>query len=123
MFTTFAADPLHQDERVTAGISPTSGSTQKKQAQRDHPNSARRTSPTNTSDGAAVIARPKRSQVARACEWCRLNRIKCDDKQPCHACQSRGAECSNTGKSGLRSLPTATKQVILSAVHRLPAAR
>ncbi|KAL8792098.1 MAG: hypothetical protein Q9195_005273 [Heterodermia aff. obscurata] len=115
MFTTFAADPLHQEDHVTASNSPTNSSTQKRQAQHDHQTLARLNSPISASDGAAVIPRPKRSQVARACEWCRMNRIKCDDKQPCHACRSRGAECSNAGKSGLRSLPTATKQVILSA--------
>lgn len=69
------------------------------------------TSPISVISSAAPTIRAKRSQVARACEWCRLNRSKCDDKQPCSACESRGGECSNTGKSGVRSHATATKQV------------
>ena len=119
MFTTFAADPHRQEERITTSRSSTNCSTQKRQPQHDHQALASPTSTSNVSDGSAVTARPKRSQVARACEWCRLNRIKCDDKQPCHACQSRGAECSNIGKSGIRSLPTATKHVIPRPIHRL----
>ena len=112
MFTTFSADSLRQEERVTAPMSSNHSSGQKRQSQHDHQSLTGSASPTL---GSASAARPKRIQVARACEWCRLNRIKCDDNQPCNACQSRGAECSNTGKSGPRSLPTATKQVITRA--------
>ena len=112
MFTTFSADSLRQEERLTATMAASNSSNQKRQSQLDHQSLTGSSSPTV---GSASAARPKRIQVARACEWCRLNRIKCDDSQPCNACQSRGAECSNTGKSGLRSLPTATKQVITPA--------
>lgn len=39
--------------------------------------------------------RRKRAQVVRACDWCRKQRIKCDNDQPCFNCKSRGGECSN----------------------------
>ncbi|KAL2114271.1 hypothetical protein VUR80DRAFT_9493 [Thermomyces stellatus] len=39
--------------------------------------------------------RAKRAQVVRACDWCRKQRIKCDNDQPCFNCRSRGAVCSN----------------------------
>ncbi|KAJ5178795.1 hypothetical protein N7492_002005 [Penicillium capsulatum] len=42
-----------------------------------------------------VRPRPKRNQVSRACDSCRLSRIKCDDAQPCKNCRDRGAPCSN----------------------------
>ncbi|KAJ5115267.1 hypothetical protein NUU61_001026 [Penicillium alfredii] len=52
---------------------------------------------TNLQEKAATSGpRPKRNQVARACDWCRLNRIKCDDSLPCQNCRSRGGQCSNT---------------------------
>ena len=31
----------------------------------------------------------------RACDWCRKQRIKCDNHQPCFNCKSRGGACSN----------------------------
>ncbi|SPO01823.1 related to transcriptional activator Mut3p [Cephalotrichum gorgonifer] len=39
--------------------------------------------------------RRKRAQVVRACDWCRKQRIKCDNDQPCLNCKNRGGECSN----------------------------
>ncbi|RDW82837.1 hypothetical protein BP6252_03949 [Coleophoma cylindrospora] len=39
--------------------------------------------------------RQKRRQVARACDGCRTQRIKCDNNQPCSNCKSRGRHCSN----------------------------
>ena len=53
--------------------------------------------------------RPKRNQVARACDWCRLNRVRCDDKQPCHNCLNRGGTCSNTRPQEATSLPAANR--------------
>ncbi|KAJ6112042.1 hypothetical protein N7523_008103 [Penicillium sp. IBT 18751x] len=35
----------------------------------------------------AAPSRRKRAQVARACDWCRLNRIKCDERKPCQNCR------------------------------------
>ncbi|KAJ5333926.1 hypothetical protein MYU51_018259 [Penicillium brevicompactum] len=58
--------------------------------------------------------RPKRSQVGRACDWCRLNRIKCDDKQPCQNCRNHGGYCSNNKKFEAQSLPAANREI-----HRL----
>ncbi|KAJ5478324.1 hypothetical protein N7530_003833 [Penicillium desertorum] len=55
--------------------------------------------------------RPKRSQVARACDWCRLNRVRCDDKQPCQNCLNRGGTCSNTKPQEATSLPAANREM------------
>ncbi|KAJ5783502.1 transcriptional regulator family: Fungal Specific TF [Penicillium psychrosexuale] len=55
--------------------------------------------------------RPKRNQVARACDWCRLNRVRCDDKQPCHNCLNRGGSCSNTKPQEATSLPAANREL------------
>ncbi|PKX88908.1 putative transcription factor [Aspergillus novofumigatus IBT 16806] len=32
----------------------------------------------------------KRNRVARACDWCRVHRIKCDSSLPCQNCRNRG---------------------------------
>lgn len=53
--------------------------------------------------------RSKRSQVARACDGCRLHRAKCDDNQPCSNCQHRGERCSNSGTSDIRTMPSALR--------------
>lgn len=53
--------------------------------------------------------RPKRSQVTRACEWCRLNRTKCNNEQPCRNCRNRGASCSNSKPFEASSLPAANR--------------
>ncbi|KAJ6149671.1 hypothetical protein N7471_000870 [Penicillium samsonianum] len=55
--------------------------------------------------------RPKRNQVARACDWCRLNRVRCDDKQPCQNCLNRGGSCSNTKPQEATSLPAANREM------------
>ncbi|KAJ5584660.1 C6 transcription factor [Penicillium hispanicum] len=55
--------------------------------------------------------RQKRSQVARACDWCRTNRIKCDDSQPCKNCRNRGGQCSNNRRADSVSLPAANKEI------------
>ncbi|KAF3347047.1 hypothetical protein VdG2_04789 [Verticillium dahliae VDG2] len=58
------------------------------------------------------VLRPKRSQVARACDWCRIHRIKCDTNQPCRNCEARGGQCSNSGKLGeVRTLPRAIREI------------
>lgn len=56
-------------------------------------------------------ARPKRNQVARACDWCRVHRIKCDSNYPCSNCQNRGKQCSNKGTSEVRTLPHAIREI------------
>ncbi|OJJ42176.1 hypothetical protein ASPZODRAFT_137447 [Penicilliopsis zonata CBS 506.65] len=43
--------------------------------------------------------RPKRRQVLRACDACRIKRCKCDDSMPCSTCVSRGWACSRSHSS------------------------
>ncbi|KAI1345861.1 fungal-specific transcription factor domain-containing protein [Xylaria sp. FL0043] len=47
--------------------------------------------------------RRKRAQVARACDWCRIHRIRCDSTHPCSRCIERGGECTVEGKTDLRT--------------------
>ncbi|KAI1761077.1 fungal-specific transcription factor domain-containing protein [Hypoxylon sp. FL1150] len=54
--------------------------------------------------------RPKRSQVARACDWCRVHRIKCDNHLPCSNCQKRRGQCSQ-GAIEVRTLPHAYRKI------------
>ncbi|KAH0199613.1 hypothetical protein KCU99_g6922, partial [Aureobasidium melanogenum] len=54
--------------------------------------------------------RTKRKQVARACDWCRLNRVKCNDSDPCENCAERGNPCV-TGSNEVRTLASATKEI------------
>ncbi|KAJ5661164.1 uncharacterized protein N7484_000536 [Penicillium longicatenatum] len=63
------------------------------------------------SEQPAATPRAKRSQVGRACDWCRLNRIKCDDKQPCQNCRNHGRHCSNTKQFEAHSLPAANREI------------
>ena len=107
MYTTFATNSSRQRRGVAVAASTCTAKRLSKNdgATLDHD------SPTNTTSNSSETRRPKRSQVARACESCRINRIKCDDFQPCNACRNRGEECSNIGRPGLLTLPTATKQV------------
>ncbi|KAK0634253.1 fungal-specific transcription factor domain-containing protein [Bombardia bombarda] len=60
-------------------------------------------------DGAP--ARSKRSQVRRACDWCKLMRIKCDSHRPCYNCQQAGRECAISGENQFRSIAAAVKEV------------
>ncbi|OKO97674.1 hypothetical protein PENSUB_9965 [Penicillium subrubescens] len=53
--------------------------------------------------------RLKRRQVSRACDWCRLNRIKCNDSQPCQNCRKRGGHCTRSKEKEHLSLPTANR--------------
>lgn len=54
----------------------------------------------------------KRGQVARACDWCRVHRIKCDSDNPCFNCRSRGAQCSNSGAPKAVTLPHAYREIV-----------
>ncbi|KAI1263271.1 hypothetical protein F5Y18DRAFT_429361 [Xylariaceae sp. FL1019] len=51
--------------------------------------------------------RPKRQQVARACDSCRMHRIKCDNSVPCN----RGEQCINKGPGERRTLPQAYREI------------
>ncbi|OTB01197.1 hypothetical protein M426DRAFT_323706 [Hypoxylon sp. CI-4A] len=54
--------------------------------------------------------RQKRSQVSRACDWCRVHRIKCDNHLPCSNCRKRGGQCSQ-GEVEVRTLPHAYRKI------------
>ncbi|KAI1143659.1 fungal-specific transcription factor domain-containing protein [Hypoxylon sp. FL0543] len=54
--------------------------------------------------------RRKRSQVARACDWCRMHRIKCDNHLPCLNCRKRKGQCSQ-GEIEVRTLPHAYRKI------------
>ncbi|KAL4816977.1 fungal-specific transcription factor domain protein [Aspergillus spinulosporus] len=67
---------------------------------------------------SATTPRFKRHQVARACDWCRLHRIKCDSSSPCQNCQNRGGRC--TKRNGpKRAVATQTLPQALKEVERL----
>ena len=53
----------------------------------------------------------KRGQVARACDWCRVHRIKCDSHTPCSNCTNRGGRCSNSGSIKVATLPHAYREI------------
>ncbi|KAI1393284.1 fungal-specific transcription factor domain-containing protein [Hypoxylon trugodes] len=55
--------------------------------------------------------RQKRSQVARACDWCRVHRIRCDNNHPCLNCYNRGGQCSNDRTGQIRTLPHAFREI------------
>ncbi|KAI0429009.1 fungal-specific transcription factor domain-containing protein [Xylaria sp. FL1042] len=55
--------------------------------------------------------KPKRSQVSRACDWCRIHRIKCDNTRPCQNCQARGGQCSSKGAAQVHTLPQAFREI------------
>ncbi|KAH7312615.1 fungal-specific transcription factor domain-containing protein [Stachybotrys elegans] len=52
-----------------------------------------------------------RKYVSRACDWCRVRRIKCDNGQPCKACLHRGEECTTKGFDEPRTLPQALREI------------
>ncbi|KAI0134277.1 fungal-specific transcription factor domain-containing protein [Xylariales sp. AK1849] len=56
-------------------------------------------------------ARRKRAQVARACDWCRIHRVKCDNDHPCSNCRKRDGQCSNTGLTKTATLPQAYREI------------
>jgi hypothetical protein len=53
----------------------------------------------------------KRSQVARACDWCRVHREKCDSERPCSNCQSRGVRCNSSATLKAATLPNAYREI------------
>ncbi|RBR22348.1 uncharacterized protein FIESC28_04542 [Fusarium coffeatum] len=55
--------------------------------------------------------RSKRAQVSRACDWCRLTRVKCDSTRPCRSCKQAKRECVNSGRDDFKSVAAATKEV------------
>ncbi|KAI2610638.1 fungal-specific transcription factor domain-containing protein [Hypoxylon fragiforme] len=69
-------------------------------------------SESNAATDAPQAAKPrqKRSQVARACDWCRMHRIKCDNNLPCSNCRKRKGQC-NQGVIEVRTLPHAYRKI------------
>lgn len=51
--------------------------------------------------------RQKRNQVARACDWCRIHRAKCDDNRPCSNCKNKRSHCSNSDATRASTLSQA----------------
>ncbi|KAI1805626.1 fungal-specific transcription factor domain-containing protein [Daldinia bambusicola] len=70
-------------------------------------------SPSSESPNVSVRAtsRPKRPQVARACDWCRVHRVKCDTNLPCRNCRNRGWQCSNKSSNESRTLANAYREI------------
>ncbi|KAI1502145.1 fungal-specific transcription factor domain-containing protein [Biscogniauxia marginata] len=55
--------------------------------------------------------KPKRHQVSRACDSCRMHRVKCDNNVPCKNCLNRGEQCINKSPSERRTLPQAYREI------------
>ena len=55
--------------------------------------------------------RQKRGQVARACDRCRVHRVKCDSGNPCSNCKNRGGQCSYSGALKATTLPHAYREI------------
>ncbi|CEO59954.1 hypothetical protein PMG11_04602 [Penicillium brasilianum] len=70
---------------------------------------------TNSPDGSehqvGLRRRQRRVQVARACDACRLRRIKCDNGVPCSKCIARGHHCSNSGTPKASTLTEASEEI------------
>ncbi|RLL97665.1 hypothetical protein CFD26_105433 [Aspergillus turcosus] len=62
-----------------------------------------------SSSTTPVPPRSKRNQVARACDWCRVHRIKCDSSLPCRNCRNRGGNCTKKKAAEIRTLPHAVR--------------
>ncbi|KAI1819283.1 fungal-specific transcription factor domain-containing protein [Xylaria intraflava] len=60
---------------------------------------------------AARLDQIKRKQVHRACDWCKLMRVRCNDERPCSHCRRNGRECKMSGKTQFRSMAAAVKEV------------
>ena len=51
----------------------------------------------------------KRTQVHRACDYCRLDRVKCNNERPCYNCLQANRRCNDDGLNEFSSLASATK--------------
>lgn len=68
-------------------------------------------SSTSLSSSTSTPPRSKRNQVARACDWCRVHRIKCDSSLPCQNCRNRGGHCKKKSAAEIRTLPHAVREI------------
>lgn len=53
----------------------------------------------------------RRSQVPRACNWCRVHRLKCDSDFPCTNCRRKGGECNSDRLAKPVTLPQACREI------------
>ncbi|RAL02608.1 Zn(II)2Cys6 transcription factor [Aspergillus ibericus CBS 121593] len=56
-------------------------------------------------------AKRVRKQVSRACERCRIRRIKCDNERPCRPCLQRNDSCDQGGQDELKTFPQALREI------------
>ncbi|KEY74643.1 hypothetical protein S7711_05072 [Stachybotrys chartarum IBT 7711] len=70
-------------------------------------------SPRNEAGSAVSVpaVRPKRNQVRRACDWCRMMRVKCDNDRPCYNCRQSHRECGMSRQNQFRSLTAAVREI------------
>ncbi|KAF4120746.1 fungal specific transcription factor domain-containing protein [Geosmithia morbida] len=61
--------------------------------------------------GSTHTAPRKRAQVRRACDACRLARVKCDLTRPCRNCLHSGRECVSSGVVEFKNVSSATREV------------
>ncbi|QKX57814.1 uncharacterized protein TRUGW13939_04934 [Talaromyces rugulosus] len=54
--------------------------------------------------------KPKRAPVTRACSWCRLNRVRCDNYHPCRNCRHRKGKCHRDHTAEVATLPSVLKE-------------
>ncbi|KAF7563284.1 hypothetical protein G7046_g840 [Stylonectria norvegica] len=61
----------------------------------------------------STTSRPPRKQVSKACDHCRLRRVKCDHGRPCLPCRQRGLHCNVRGSHNdeARTLPQALREI------------
>ncbi|KAI0139058.1 hypothetical protein F4776DRAFT_670312 [Hypoxylon sp. NC0597] len=53
----------------------------------------------------------KKQKVMRACDSCRVNRIKCNDEPPCRNCRDRGKNCTTSMPWEAHSLQAAKREI------------
>ncbi|KUJ15923.1 fungal-specific transcription factor domain-containing protein [Mollisia scopiformis] len=68
-------------------------------------------SPVEEPTRGRLPARKKRAQVARACHWCRVHRVRCDSTYPCTSCRNRGISCRSEAVTEARTLPQAIIEI------------
>ena len=64
-----------------------------------------------TLDSPPRTRQRKRGKVARACDRCRIHRVKCDSGNPCSNCKNRGGQCSYSGAMKIATLPHAYREI------------
>ncbi|KAL4875849.1 fungal-specific transcription factor domain-containing protein [Aspergillus karnatakaensis] len=63
------------------------------------------------STGSEPLPARKRNQVARACNRCRVHRLKCDSEYPCGNCRKKGGQCNNDRLNKSVTLPQAYREI------------